>query len=395
MHERGLQPDFSPPALAQARQIPDAPPVDGGLRDLTSLLWCSIDNDDSRDLDQLSAAEPGADGATLVRVAIADVDAHVPKGSPIDDHARTNTTSVYTPAQIFPMLPERLSTDLTSLVEAEPRAAIVVEMQIAADGAIGGASIVRAMVLNRAKLAYDAVAAWLDGAGPAPSRGTERERPGGLSAAAGWRRAGAAAAPPAPGSAVARVDAGARRVRRRSARRPAARPEEPGQGTDRGLHDRRQRHRRAVSRRQRPAGDPADAAHAEPVEPHRRGRARVRRGAAGRARRPRARRVSARTPRRRSRPLSRPLARRRQAARRWRVRRRATGRAERRPLRPRGSRLHPLDGAQPPLPRPRHPAPGEGRARRGGGAVLDGGAAGAGAHTARSRRTPPTRSSGR
>ncbi len=170
MHERGLQPDFSPPALAQAREIPDPPPVHGGLRDLTSLLWCSIDNDDSRDLDQLSAAEPGADGATLLRVAIADVDAYVPKGSPIDDHARINTTSVYTTAQIFPMLPERLSTDLTSLVEAEPRAAIVVEMQVTADGAIGSASIVHAMVLNRAKLAYDAVAAWLDGAAPAPAK---------------------------------------------------------------------------------------------------------------------------------------------------------------------------------------------------------------------------------
>ena len=170
MHERGLQPDFSPPALAQAQKIPDPPPVDRDLRDLTGLLWCSIDNDDSRDLDQLSAAEPGSDGATLVRVAIADVDAHVPKGSAIDDHARTNTTSVYTPAQVFPMLPERLSTDLTSLVEAEPRAAVVVEMEVAADGAIGGSSVARAMVLNRAKLAYDAVAAWLEGDGPAPSR---------------------------------------------------------------------------------------------------------------------------------------------------------------------------------------------------------------------------------
>src|SRR4029453_10737208 len=123
MVERGLQPEFSRGAMAQARAIPDPPPASDGLRDLTSLPWCSIDNDDSRDLDQLSVAEPGSDGRTIVRVAIADVDALVPRGSPIDDHARANTTSVYTPAQIFPMLPERLSTALTSLVQDEPRAA--------------------------------------------------------------------------------------------------------------------------------------------------------------------------------------------------------------------------------------------------------------------------------
>ena len=123
MHERGLQPDFSPPALAQAQKIPGPaagrPAICATSR---ALLWCSIDNDDSRDLDQLTVAEAGSDGATLVRVAIADVDALVPRGSAIDDHARTNTTSVYTPAQVFPMLPERLSTDLTSLVEGEDRA---------------------------------------------------------------------------------------------------------------------------------------------------------------------------------------------------------------------------------------------------------------------------------
>ena len=168
MVERGLQPEFSGGAIAQAQAIPDPPPVGNGLRDLTSLLWCSIDNDDSRDLDQLSVAERGADDLTIVRVAIADVDALVPRGSPIDDHARTNTTSVYTPAQIFPMLPERLSTDLTSLVQDEPRAALVVEMHVADDGTVRQASIARARVLNRAKLAYDAIAQWLDGEAPLP-----------------------------------------------------------------------------------------------------------------------------------------------------------------------------------------------------------------------------------
>jgi exoribonuclease-2 len=169
MVERGLQPEFSRGAIAQAQAIPDPPPATDGLRDLTSLPWCSIDNDDSRDLDQLSVAEPGADGRTILRVAIADVDALVPKSSPIDDHARANTTSVYTPARIFPMLPERLSTDLTSLVQDEARGALVVEMHVAADGSVAGTSIVQARVFNRAKLTYDAVAAWLDGEAAPPA----------------------------------------------------------------------------------------------------------------------------------------------------------------------------------------------------------------------------------
>src|SRR4029453_9729457 len=169
MVERGLQPEFSRGAMAQARAIPDPPPASDGLRDLTSLPWCSIYNDDSRDLDQLSVAERGSDGRTIVRVAIADVDALVPRGSPIDDHARANTTSVYTPAQIFPMLPERLSTDLTSLVQDEPRAALVVEMHGGGDGPVHEASMVEARVLNRARLAYDATAAWLDGEAPVPA----------------------------------------------------------------------------------------------------------------------------------------------------------------------------------------------------------------------------------
>jgi exoribonuclease-2 len=168
MVERGLKAEFSRWAIAQAQAIPDPPPVRSGLRDLTSLLWCSIDNDDSRDLDQLSVAERGADGLAIVRVAIADVDALVGRGSPIDDHARANTTSVYTPAEVFPMLPERLSTDLTSLVQDEPRAALVVEMHVAEDGTVRAASIVQARVLNRAKLAYDAIAAWLEGEAPLP-----------------------------------------------------------------------------------------------------------------------------------------------------------------------------------------------------------------------------------
>jgi exoribonuclease R len=114
MARYGLLPEFSSAALDEARQATPGAPRDGSIRDIRGLLWSSIDNDESRDLDQLSVAEALGDGRTKVLVAIADVDARVPAGSACDDHARTNTTSVYTPAEIFPMLPERLSTDLTS-----------------------------------------------------------------------------------------------------------------------------------------------------------------------------------------------------------------------------------------------------------------------------------------
>lgn len=170
MLQRGLRPDFSSEALAEATALAGAAAeASASIRDLRGLLWASIDNDDSRDLDQLSVAEPLAGGAVKVLVAIADVDASVRKDSAIDEHARANTTSVYTAAQIFPMLPTRLSTDLTSLGEAAERLAVVVEMTIGGDGAVLASGVYRAAVVNRAKLAYDAVAAWLDGRGPAPA----------------------------------------------------------------------------------------------------------------------------------------------------------------------------------------------------------------------------------
>jgi exoribonuclease-2 len=143
--------------------------MDPTARDLRDLLWCSIDNDDSRDLDQLSAAERRPDGSTTVRVAIADVDALVKKDTAIDRHAARNTTSVYTAAKVYPMLPERLSTDWTSLVQDEDRLALVVELVIAADGTLDRSDVYRATVRNRAKLAYDGVSDWLEGRGAAPA----------------------------------------------------------------------------------------------------------------------------------------------------------------------------------------------------------------------------------
>jgi VacB/RNase II family 3'-5' exoribonuclease len=171
MLQRGLLPDFSPAVIAEADQITRAAAASGAaIRDLRGLLWASIDNDDSRDLDQLSVAEPLAGGAVKVLVAIADVDALVKKDSAIDGHALANTTSVYTAAEIFPMLPEKLSTDLTSLGEGRERLAIVMEMVVATDGSVTACDIYRAAVLNRAKLAYNSVAAWLEGTAPAPPR---------------------------------------------------------------------------------------------------------------------------------------------------------------------------------------------------------------------------------
>jgi VacB/RNase II family 3'-5' exoribonuclease len=169
MRERGLDPDIPQDALAQAAALASAPTTtEEPTRDLRALLWCSIDNDDSRDLDQLSVAEALQGGDVKLLVAIADVDAAVAKGSPVDRHAALNTTSVYTPGVIFPMLPERLSTDLTSLANHQDRLAVVIEFVISPDGGLKSSDLYGAMVNNKAKLAYNAVGAWLAGAGPLP-----------------------------------------------------------------------------------------------------------------------------------------------------------------------------------------------------------------------------------
>jgi len=181
MIERGLLPDFSNAALAELNRI-QAPEMknraadgtgrqrapDHLVRDLRDLLWASIDNDDSRDLDQLSVAEAMPADRVKILVAIADVDVVIKNGSAIDHHARQNTTSVYTAAEIFPMLPEKISTDVTSLNFNAERLAIVIEMVIGADGALQDSGIYRAWVCNHAKLAYNSLAAWLAGNGPVP-----------------------------------------------------------------------------------------------------------------------------------------------------------------------------------------------------------------------------------
>jgi VacB/RNase II family 3'-5' exoribonuclease len=161
MIDKGLLPDFD---RAAEKQLDDIhAPAREDVRDLRDLPWCSIDNDDSRDLDQLTWAEDRGDGDTRILIAVADVDALVRKDTPIDRRARHNTTSVYTAAKVFPMLPEKLSTDLTSLNEGEDRVAMVIDMTLGADGHVVQEDVYRALVHNHAKLAYDRVAAWLDG----------------------------------------------------------------------------------------------------------------------------------------------------------------------------------------------------------------------------------------
>jgi len=173
MIERDLLPDFSAAAMTELAHIQGAATDrHAGMRDLTGLLWASIDNDDSRDLDQLTVAEPRPDRSVKILVAIADVDALVTKDSALDGHAKHNTTSVYTAGGMFSMLPEKLSTDLTSLGEGQDRLAIVVEMEIAEDGAVLSSTLFRALVHNHAKLAYNGVASWLAGDAPAPDRVT-------------------------------------------------------------------------------------------------------------------------------------------------------------------------------------------------------------------------------
>jgi exoribonuclease II len=169
MQDRLLQPEFSEQALQELGTIASAAQsADPAVRDQRNLLWCSIDNDDSRDLDQLTYLEPLEHGLLRLLVAVADVDALVPKDSALDAHARVNAATVYTSARNFPMLPERLSNDLTSLNPGVDRLAVVTDMVFSITGQLLHFTLYRATVHNQVQLAYDAVALWLTGEGPLP-----------------------------------------------------------------------------------------------------------------------------------------------------------------------------------------------------------------------------------
>ena len=168
MVDAGFDPDFPAGADRQVAEFQARPPATN-LRDLRPLLWSSIDNDTSRDLDQAEVAER-VDGGIRVLVAVAEVDDAVGIDSPIDRHASAQTTTVYTGVKNFSMLPDALSTDLTSLLETGDRAAVVVEMVVASDGSILSPAIYRALVRNRAQLTYNGVGPWLEGTAPAPPK---------------------------------------------------------------------------------------------------------------------------------------------------------------------------------------------------------------------------------
>ncbi len=168
----GFHPDFPPQTQTQIASIRAAKSVAPGpaVKDLRNLLWSSIDNDSSRDLDQIEYAEKQPDGGTRVLIAIADVDGSVPKGSPIDLHASDEGVSVYTGVETFPMLPEDLSTDLTSLNEDADRAAIVIDISVSAGGIVQSGQSYRALVRNRAQLTYNGVGPWLEQTGEVPPK---------------------------------------------------------------------------------------------------------------------------------------------------------------------------------------------------------------------------------
>jgi exoribonuclease-2 len=171
MESSGLAVDFPPEAIREAQSLVKTggeKNSNGSIRDLREILWSSIDNSESRDLDQVEYVERLPGNRLRLLVGIADVDAYVPKGSVIDLHAFVNTVSVYTPALVFPMLPEQLSTDKTSLLEGQDRPAVVIELIITGEGTVSSVDVYRAAVRNRAKLTYEGVGEWLEGRSPAP-----------------------------------------------------------------------------------------------------------------------------------------------------------------------------------------------------------------------------------
>jgi VacB/RNase II family 3'-5' exoribonuclease len=173
LQQRGFQPDFSAAVQQQLAGLHAHPPqIAAGkdVRDLRNLLWSSIDNDTSRDLDQIEVGEQLPDGNVKISVGVSDVDAFVPKNTPIDQHAARETTTVYAGVRNFPMLPEELSTGKTSLLENQDCLSVIVEFTVDASGRVVSSNVYRALVRNHAQLQYNSVGAWLEGTAPAPPK---------------------------------------------------------------------------------------------------------------------------------------------------------------------------------------------------------------------------------
>ena len=392
---RGFEADFPAAALAEVQGfMPPVGPYGAEVRDLRNLPWCSIDNDDSRDLDQLTVAEALAVGGTRLLVAVADVSAAVTPDSALDRHAAVNTTSIYTPPQNFPMLPDRLSTDLTSLVRAEDRLAVVVDM-VVDDAARGGASSVYpAVVRNQAKLAYPSVGAWLEGGGDMPA---------------------AVSAVPGLADNLRLQDRVAQRLKARRHERGAleletveVRTEFDG-GAVSGLVAEKRNRAKEIIEDFMIAANGAIARFLEerrfPVlrrvvrSPERWQRiveiARRPRGeTAARARREGPERLPPEATVGGPAPVCRPFAVGHQAARPGRVRGQLPRPGGNRTFRPGRERVHPFDRSQPPLPGPHHAAAAQGGAGREGSPLRPRPAHRARRPTAPRRRTTPRRSSG-
>jgi exoribonuclease-2 len=173
MRQYGFEPDFPPAVQQQLAQLRTNPPAlmpGGDVRDLRKLSWSSIDNDTSRDLDQVEVAERLPNGDVKVLVGIADLDAFIPKQSAIDQHAAKETTTVYAGVRNFPMLPEELSTGKTSLLENQDRLSVVTEFVVDSGGHVKSSDVYRALVRNQAQLQYNSVGAWLEGTAAAPPK---------------------------------------------------------------------------------------------------------------------------------------------------------------------------------------------------------------------------------
>ena len=173
MMRYGFEPDFPPQVPQQLAELKAHPPqiaANGDIRDLRNLLWSSIDNDTSRDLDQIEVAERVSNGDVKIMIGISDVDAFVPKSSPIDQHAAKETTTVYAGVRNFPMLPEELSTGKSSLLENQDCLSVVTEFVVDSSGAVKSSSVYRALVRNKAQLQYNSVGAWLEGKSSAPPK---------------------------------------------------------------------------------------------------------------------------------------------------------------------------------------------------------------------------------
>ena len=173
MMRYGFEPDFPPQVPQQLAELKAHPPqiaAIGDIRDLRNLLWSSIDNDTSRDLDQIEVAERVSNGDVKIMIGISDVDAFVPKLSPIDQHAAKETTTVYAGVRNFPMLPEELSTGKSSLLENQDCLSVVTEFVVDSSGVVKSSSVYRALVRNKAQLQYNSVGAWLEGKSPAPPK---------------------------------------------------------------------------------------------------------------------------------------------------------------------------------------------------------------------------------